>query len=52
MNVAVYWYTNVHTVDNGGPGFSLGYKHWAFMEGFLKKRYVKQGRFVLYSVIF
>ena len=52
MNVAVYWYTNVHNVDNGGHGFSLGYKRGAFMESFLKERFVKQGRLVLCSVIF
>ena len=23
MNVAVDWYTNPHTVDNGGHGYSL-----------------------------
>ena len=51
MNVAVYWYTNVNTVDNGGHGFSLGYKRGAFMERLKKKRFVKQGRLVLGSVI-
>ena len=44
MNVAVYWYTNVHTVDNGGHGFSLGYKRGAFMESFLKKKVCKTGQ--------
>ena len=39
-------------VDNGGHGFSLGYKRGAFMERFKKKRFVKQGRLVLRSVIF
>ena len=43
MNVAVYWNTNVHTVDNGGHGFSLKYKRGAFMESFLKKKVCTTG---------
>ena len=35
-------------VDNGGHGFSLGYKRRAFMESFrFFKKFVKKGRLVL-----
>jgi hypothetical protein len=42
----------LNTVDNGRHGFSLGYKHGAFLLSFLIKMFVKQGRLVLHSVIF
>ena len=31
-------------VDNGGHGFSLGYKRGAFMESFLNKKVCKTGQ--------
>ena len=49
MNVMVDWYTNLHTVDNGGNGSSLEYQRGHFLEA-LKS--VKQERLVLRSLIF
>ena len=34
MNVAVDWYTNPHTVDNGGYGSSLEYQHGGLLRSF------------------
>ena len=49
INVAVDWYTNLHTVDNGGHGSS-------FFEKLQNFKFVKQGmlvlRFVIITLIF
>ena len=37
MNVAVDWYNNQHTVDNGGHGSGLEYQHGLYWEAWKLK---------------
>jgi hypothetical protein len=47
-NVAVDWYTNPHTVDNGGHGVPT----LVIFKKLQNLTFVQQGRLVLRSVIF